>query len=137
MHLGMTGRFEITGENPRIRAGDRYYKLTPDEKHAHVIFETDAGATVTYYDPRRFGSFHWLVPGAPRPLLDHLGPEPLSQEFDGRWLYERSRGRTGAVKAFIMDGKVVVGVGNIYANEALFIAGLRPDRAAGRISLAR
>ena len=68
---------------------------------------------------------------------EHLGPEPLSAEFDGELLYRRSRGRKGPVKNFIMDGKVVVGVGNIYANEALFLAGIRPERAAGRISLAR
>ena len=66
-----------------------------------------------------------------------LGPEPLGDEFDGGLLYRRSRGRKGAVKPFIMDGKIVVGVGNIYANEALFFAGIRPDRAAGRISRAR
>jgi formamidopyrimidine-DNA glycosylase len=70
-------------------------------------------------------------------LLDSLGPEPLAADFDGALLYRRSRGRKGPVKSFLMDQKIVVGVGNIYANEALFLAGIRPDRAAGRISLAR
>jgi formamidopyrimidine-DNA glycosylase len=70
-------------------------------------------------------------------LLAHLGPEPLSEAFDGHLLFRRSRGRKGPIKNFIMDGKVVVGVGNIYANEALFLSGIRPDRAAGRVSLVR
>ena len=73
-------------------------------------------------------------PREQHPLLRHLGPEPLSEDFNGDLLYRRSRGRQGPVKNFIMDGKVVVGVGNIYANEALFLSGIRPDRAAGRIS---
>ena len=69
--------------------------------------------------------------------MHHLGPEPLSADFNGDLLYRRSRGRSAVVKNYIMDGKVVVGVGNIYANEALFLSGIRPDRAAGRISRAR
>ena len=89
-----------------------------------------------YHDPRRFGSFHWLQ-SLQHPLLDHLGPEPLSDSFSGAYLYERSRRRRIPVKQFIMDGKVVVGVGNIYANEALFMAGIHPARAAGRIAEAR
>ena len=70
-------------------------------------------------------------------MLDHLGPEPLSTEFSGAYLYERSRRRQISVKQFVMDGKVVVGVGNIYANEALFMAGIHPARAAGRVALKR
>ncbi len=95
------------------------------------------GHCLRYNDPRRFGCFLWLEPGQQHPLLSHLGPEPLSAEFDGDMLYRRSRGRTGPVKSFIMDGKVVVGVGNIYANEALFLSGIHPKRSAGRISRPR
>lgn len=96
-------------------------------------------------DPRRFGSLHWIAADPVQDdgdlpahfLLDTLGPEPLAPAFDGAWLHARSRGRRVAVKAFVMDAHVVVGVGNIYAAEALFRAGIRPSRAAGRISLAR
>ena len=88
-------------------------------------------------DPRRFGSFHWLGQEPGHPLLDHLGPEPLDDVFTGAYLYRRSRGRKGPVKNFLMDGKVVVGVGNIYANEVLFLSGIHPRRPAGRISKTR
>jgi formamidopyrimidine-DNA glycosylase len=106
-------------------------------RHDHIDILLQGGTCLRYNDPRRFGCFLWIPPGEQHPLLRHLGPEPLSAEFDGDLLYRRSRGRSGPVKNFIMDGKVVVGVGNIYANEALFLSGVRPDRAAGRISLAR
>jgi formamidopyrimidine-DNA glycosylase len=93
--------------------------------------------SLRYHDPRRFGCFLWLEPNEQHRLLSQLGPEPLSGEFDGDYLYQLSRGRTGPVKSFIMDGKVVVGVGNIYANEVLFLSGIHPRRAAGRIARAR
>ena len=79
---------------------------------------------------------HWLSSDS-HALLDHLGPEPLSDAFDGEYLYQQARRRSSAVKLFIMDAKIVVGVGNIYANEALFMAGIRPDRPANRVSKAR
>ena len=125
VHLGMSGSLRVVEETE------------PPSFHDHLDIVFDDGRALRYNDPRRFGSFHWLPPEAGHPLLDHLGPEPLSEAFDGALLYRRSRGRKGPVKNFIMDGKVVVGVGNIYANEALFLAGIRPGRAAGRISLAR
>lgn len=125
VHLGMSGSLRLV--DPAVPAG----------RHDHIDIVFNGGNCLRFNDPRRFGSFHWLVPGEPVPLLDHLGPEPLSEDFDGAYLYRRSRGRKGPVKNFIMDGKVVVGVGNIYANEALFLSGVRPDRAAGRVSLAR
>ncbi len=125
IHLGMSGSLRIVPFGTLPAAHD----------HIDILFEDDV--CLRFNDPRRFGSFHWQMPGAPAPLLEHLGPEPLSDDFDGALLYRRSRGRKGAVKNFIMDGKVVVGVGNIYASEALFLSGIRPDRAAGRISLAR
>jgi formamidopyrimidine-DNA glycosylase len=106
-------------------------------RHDHFDIELSDGNMLRYNDPRRFGCCLWLLPGQSHELLRGLGPEPLSAEFDGAYLYQRSRRRTGPVKAFLMDQKIVVGVGNIYANEALFQAGIRPDRAAGRVSLAR
>ncbi len=125
LHLGMSGSLRVVDP------------ATPPLTHDHVDIVLEGNTCLRFNDPRRFGSLHWLAPGAPRPLLDHLGPEPLSAGFDGALLYRLSRGRRGAVKNFIMDGKVVVGVGNIYASEALFLSGIRPDRAAGRVSLAR
>ncbi len=124
VHLGMSGSLRV---------------LTCDEPpmfHDHIDIILDSGNFLRYNDPRRFGSFHWLK-SDDHPLLNHLGPEPLLDDFDAQWLYDKSRGRRSSVKQFLMDGKIVVGVGNIYANEALFSAGIRPDRAAGRIALAR
>ena len=125
VHLGMSGSLRVITDD------------APPMAHDHIDLLLDDDTRLRFNDPRRFGSFHWVEPGDAHPLLDHLGPEPLSEAFDGALLYRRSRGRKGPVKNFIMDGKVVVGVCNIYANEALFLAGIRPDRAAGRVSLAR
>ncbi|MCB1742078.1 MAG: bifunctional DNA-formamidopyrimidine glycosylase/DNA-(apurinic or apyrimidinic site) lyase [Gammaproteobacteria bacterium] len=126
VHLGMSGSLRVLQreEMPRL--------------HDHIDICFDDGSVLRFHDPRRFGSLHWTSgPSADHPLLRDLGPEPLGNLFDGRHLYERSRGRRLAVKSFIMDAKVVVGVGNIYASESLHLAGLSPVRAAGRISLAR
>lgn len=125
VHLGMSGSLRAVGRD------------VPPGRHDHVDVELDDGLFLRYHDPRRFGCLLWLAPGEIHPLLSDLGPEPLSAEFDGQLLYRRSRGRRGPIKNFIMDGKVVVGVGNIYANEALFLSGIRPSRAAGHISLER
>lgn len=125
VHLGMSGSLRVVA--PADTAG----------RHDHIDLLLDGGACLRYHDPRRFGCFLWQPPGTVHPLLSHLGPEPLSENFDGQLLHRLSRGRKGPVKNFIMDGKVVVGVGNIYANEALFLSGIHPARAAGRISLAR
>lgn len=125
VHLGMSGSLRVVDRDE------------PPSYHDHVDIVFDDGRALRYNDPRRFGCCLWLEPGEPHKLLANLGPEPLGDDFDGALLYRRSRGRRGPVKQFIMDGKVVVGVGNIYANEALFLAGIRPDRAAGRISQAR
>lgn len=125
VHLGMSGSLRVT-------AADE-----PPGFHDHIDLVMEGGHCLRYNDPRRFGSWLWLPPEESHPLLDGLGPEPLEDGFDGEMLYRLSRGRRLPVKQFIMDGKIVVGVGNIYANEALFLAGIRPDRAAGRIGLAR
>ncbi len=126
VHLGMSGSLRVL---PQPREPGR---------HEHIDISLDSGAVLRYTDPRRFGSFHWIE-GDPlaHPLLAGLGPEPWSPDFDGDYLYRRARGRAVPVKAFLMDGKVVVGVGNIYANEALFLAGIHPSRPAGDIGLAR
>jgi len=125
VHLGMSGslRVILDGSAP--------------QKHDHIDISLAGGKILRYCDPRRFGCFLWQEPGEQHTLLKQLGPEPLSDDFHEEHLYRQSRGRKGPVKSFIMDGKVVVGVGNIYANEALFRAGIRPDRQAGRISAAR
>ncbi|MEH6548628.1 MAG: bifunctional DNA-formamidopyrimidine glycosylase/DNA-(apurinic or apyrimidinic site) lyase [Pseudomonadales bacterium] len=126
LHLGMSGSLRIVSANEPSGAHD----------HLDVVFSN--GQALRLRDPRRFGAALWVTGDpAEHSLLSALGPEPLSQDLDGDYLYQRSRGRKGAIKTFIMDGHIVVGVGNIYANEALFAAGIRPDRAAGRVSLAR
>ncbi|MBZ9567416.1 bifunctional DNA-formamidopyrimidine glycosylase/DNA-(apurinic or apyrimidinic site) lyase [Modicisalibacter tunisiensis] len=125
-HLGMSGSLRIA------RLGDA------PKKHDHVDLVVDDGAILRYHDPRRFGFVDWLrgdVGDDPR--LARLGPEPLSPDFDGERLYRLSRGRRLAVKPFLMDNAVVVGVGNIYAAEALFLAGIDPRRPAGRIARER
>jgi formamidopyrimidine-DNA glycosylase len=126
IHLGMSGSLRICDEDDAPR------------KHDHVDIVLDNGRCMRFNDPRRFGLFcWWQAPVNQHPLLRHLGPEPLQDGFSGAYLYQKSRGRRGAVKNFIMDGKVVVGVGNIYASESLFMAGIHPVRAAGRISAVR
>ena len=125
IHLGMSGSLRITSADTLPRKHD----------HIDVIFDDDT--ILRFHDPRRFGSVFWLPPGENHELLDSLGPEPLSADFDGDYLYERSRGRKVAVKQFIMNSQVVVGVGNIYANESLYLSGIHPARYAGRISRQR
>tara|TARA_R110002110_G_scaffold205066_7_gene416986 strand:- start:108160 stop:108972 length:813 start_codon:yes stop_codon:yes gene_type:complete len=125
VHLGMSGSLRVVDANEQ------------PGRHDHIDIVMESGSCLRFNDPRRFGCFLWIAPDEEHPLLGHLGPEPLSEAFDGAYLYHRARGRRGPIKNFIMDGKVVVGVGNIYANEALFLSGIRPQRAAGRISLRR
>ena len=126
MHLGMSGSLRIIKNE------------TPPNKHDHldIVFESDTILRLRV--PRRFGSIH-VTTGDPlkHELLRHLGPEPLDNSFDGNYLYLKSRGRKQGVKTFIMDSRNVVGIGNIYACEALFSAGITPRRAAGRISRER
>ncbi|RDI98825.1 bifunctional DNA-formamidopyrimidine glycosylase/DNA-(apurinic or apyrimidinic site) lyase [Dyella solisilvae] len=130
LHLGMTGVLRV---------------LPPDAlvgKHDHVDIALEASATegprvLRFTDARRFGCLLWQPPGETHELLAALGPEPLTDDFDGDLLWRLSRGRTAAVKLFLMDNAVVVGVGNIYASEALFAAGIDPRRPAGEVSRAR
>ncbi len=122
-HLGMSGSL-------RVMPAD-----APWLKHDHYELRLDTGRGLRFNDPRRFGSLHWVT-GDPleHPLLAGLGPEPLDAGFDGACLAARAKGRKVAIKQFLMDQRVVVGVGNIYASEALFRAGIHPRRAAGRVS---
>lgn len=125
LHLGMSGSLRIVDASLR------------PEKHDHVDLVLDSGRAVRLNDPRRFGALLFSPEPDIHPLLEHLGPEPLSEAFTGAWLAERARGRRTSVKTFIMDNQIVVGVGNIYAQESLFLAGIHPSRPAGRISAAR
>ena len=126
VHLGMSGSLRI---------------CQPDEPpsiHDHVDVVMESGHCIRYRDPRRFGCFLWTSePLDEHKLIRNLGPEPLTRSFSGEGLHQLSRGRKIAVKNFIMDAHIVVGVGNIYANEALYHAGIMPTRQAGRISLQR
>lgn len=122
VHLGMSGRLCVC---PADLAPGRH-------DHADLVF--DDGSCLRFTDPRRFGAILWCAAAEEHPLLAGLGPEPLSAALTGDYLAERAAGRRVAVKSFIMDQRVVVGVGNIYASEALFRAGIDPARPAGRIS---
>lgn len=126
LHLGMSGSLRVVPIT------------TSRGKHDHFEMLLSSGQCLRLNDPRRFGAVLWQDPDEPElALLSRLGPEPLTEDFNGSLLYQASRSRKSSVKTFIMDNAVVVGVGNIYATEALFAAGIDPRRAAGRISLAR
>jgi len=126
LHLGMSGSLRLTTPD------------TPLKKHDHFILRLSSGMELRLHDPRRFGAVLWHEGETGlHPLLADLGPEPLLDEFNAEYLYRSCRGRKTTIKQHIMNGRVVVGVGNIYASEALFLAGIHPKRAAGRISRAR
>jgi formamidopyrimidine-DNA glycosylase len=130
IHLGMSGSL-------RVVAPDR-----PPRKHDHVDLILSDGRCLRFHDPRRFGLILWTTdpPEVARerhPLLEGLGPEPFDPAFDGTHLHRLASHRRVAVKSFIMDASVVVGVGNIYASESLFLARIHPNRGCHRIGLAR
>ncbi|MBI2509052.1 MAG: bifunctional DNA-formamidopyrimidine glycosylase/DNA-(apurinic or apyrimidinic site) lyase [Betaproteobacteria bacterium] len=126
LHLGMSGRLWLAN-------GD-----APVTDHDHFDLVLENGTVVRLRDPRRFGLVLWQAGEALRhPLLAGIGPEPLSAEFDGAWLHRATRKRSAAIKLVLMDSHVVAGVGNIYANEALFRAGIPPRTAARRLSRGR
>ena len=126
VHLGMSGSLRLAGP------------AEPWKKHDHVGLLMSSGYELRLHDPRRFGCVLWITGDAlQHPLLSALGPEPLEESFHDDHLFERSRGRKTSVKAFLMDQSVVVGVGNIYAAETLFQAGIAPGRAAGEVSRPR
>ncbi len=126
IHLGMSGSLRIVTTDHSVG------------KHDHLDFIFSDNTVLRYNDPRKFGAILWSPDAInTHPLIKPLGPEPLSTDFDGPYLYQRASSRKTPVKAFIMDSRVVVGVGNIYASESLYQAGIHPSRQAGRIALKR
>jgi len=139
MHLGMSGRFEIARPEGAVRPGEFHYAPDPDPKHAHVVFDTEEGDRVTYYDPRRFG-YMALLDTATRdlhPWFAGLGPEPLSPVFDADLLEGAFAGRKQGPKTLLLDQRIVAGLGNIYVVEALNRARISPFKPAGAIKKAR
>jgi formamidopyrimidine-DNA glycosylase len=139
MHLGMSGRFEIARPEGVERPGEFHYAPDPDPKHAHIVFETEAGARVTYYDPRRFG-YMALINTATlhlHPWFAGLGPEPLSDDFDAGRLRAAFKDRKQGPKTLLLDQRIVAGLGNIYVCEALHRAHISPLKAGGKVSRAK
>lgn len=135
MHLGMSGRFEIEGRRP----GDFHHRVAASAKHAHVVFETEAGDVITFYDPRRFGFMDLASQEklGQLPWFAAMGPEPLSNAFDDAYLAQAFEGRKQGPKTLLLDQHIVAGIGNIYACEALNRARISPFNPAGGISRAR
>lgn len=126
LHLGMTGNLR--------------WLTAPTEpgRHDHLDIVFHDASLLRFHDPRRFGLALWTRdPPLDHPVLCTLGPEPLGEEFDGEYLYRRARGRSVALKSFLMDQHIVVGVGNIYASEALFLAGIHPAHPAQNVAQER
>jgi formamidopyrimidine-DNA glycosylase len=139
MHLGMSGRFEVTHPEGTTRPGDFHYAPAPDQKHAHVEFVTDDGVRVTYYDPRRFG-FMALINTATlnlHPWFAGMGPEPLDPRFDGAHLKAAFKDRKQGPKTLLLDQHIVAGLGNIYVCEALHRSRISPFKPAGKVSAPR
>lgn len=122
IHLGMSGSLRVLPEEQ------------PAGKHDHVDLVMSNGKVLRYTDPRRFGAWLWSCDPEGSNVLAHLGPEPLSDAFNGDYLFAKSRGKRTAIKPWLMDNRLVVGVGNIYASESLFTAGILPDRPAASLS---
>ncbi|WP_339141633.1 bifunctional DNA-formamidopyrimidine glycosylase/DNA-(apurinic or apyrimidinic site) lyase [Pseudoalteromonas galatheae] len=125
LHLGMSGSLRVVDG------------AEPLKKHDHVEIILASGKSLRLNDPRRFGAFLWQGVGEDHSVFEKLGPEPLTELFTAEYLFEKSRGKKQPIKQFVMDNHVVVGVGNIYANESLFKAGIHPKKEAGKISLKR
>jgi formamidopyrimidine-DNA glycosylase len=125
LHLGMSGKLRVVPTS------------TPLVKHDHLDICVENGLCLRLNDPRRFGACLWQAQGDNAGVLAKLGPEPLTEEFDGERLFQLSRAKTQAVKNFVMDNKTVVGVGNIYASESLYLAGISPLKPAKSISKKR
>ena len=132
MHLGMSGRFTVNSE----ASAEFHHDPGTNPAHDHVVFHMQGGATVTYNDPRRFGFMElWPIAAlATYPRLEHLGPEPLSNQFSAAYLNEVLAGKTAPIKAALLDQAVIAGLGNIYVCEALFRAGLSPRRKSRSIA---
>ncbi|MBE9516420.1 MAG: bifunctional DNA-formamidopyrimidine glycosylase/DNA-(apurinic or apyrimidinic site) lyase [Proteobacteria bacterium] len=125
IHLGMSGSLAVVPSD------------TPYRPHDRVAFDLDDGNSLRLHDPRRFGAVLWAGHAPEKhKLLKDIGPEPLSDDFNADVLYRHSRKRKRGMRDFLLDGHIIAGIGNIYANEALFQAGVRPSRAAGRLTRA-
>jgi len=136
MHLGMSGSFHVFDEKKRSAPGRYYHERSKHTAHDHVVFHMSSGATVTFNDPRRFGSMK-LVARAKldaEPLLKGLGPEPLGNEFDAAMLARACHAKKTSLKAALLDQRIVAGLGNIYVCEALHRALLSPKRKASTIA---
>ena len=134
MHLGMTGRFHVQGRpsDKPLLLGEYELSVAAGEKHMHAVFDMADGGRVAYFDPRRFG-YMLLIPEtelAAHPLMRGLGVEPLTDDLDPPYLAQRAAGRKTDLKAFLLDQRIIAGLGNIYVCEALFRAGLKPSRRA-------
>ncbi|ORU89466.1 MAG: DNA-formamidopyrimidine glycosylase [Cycloclasticus sp. symbiont of Poecilosclerida sp. M] len=126
IHLGMSGSLRVTTTDE------------PPEKHDHIDIIMDDGNCLRYRDPRRFGCFLWTEqPTEHHKLIQHLGPEPFNKAFNLNYFHAQAKTKKTSIKQFIIDGKIVVGVGNIYASEALFLSGIHPKRAANKVSKKR
>jgi formamidopyrimidine-DNA glycosylase len=123
IHLGMSGNLRVVEPGTAI------------QKHDHVDLIISVGKIIRFNDPRRFGCVLWAEKWSEHKLIKHLGVEPLTESFTGKYLHFKAKGKKTTIKQFIMNGKLVVGVGNIYANEALFLAGIHPSRVASKVSL--
>ena len=137
MHLGMTGRLSIDQANGKsLELGDFEYEQKPTPKHEHIVFHLADGTAVRYSDTRRFGLMD-LIPGATLPthaLFKGLGIEPLGPDFTPDWLASWLKGKATSIKAALVDQRLIAGIGNIYACEALFRAGISPMRLAGTLA---
>jgi len=125
LHLGMSGSIRVVSRS------------LPLKKHEHFELMLDNNTSLRFDDPRRFGAILWKNSGETLPLFASLGPEPLSDNFNAKDIFQHSRGKTQNIKTFIMNSQVVVGVGNIYASESLFLARISPKTKSGKISLKR
>lgn len=124
-HLGMSGSLRLSNSEAELR------------KHDHVIFHLENGQEMRFHDPRRFGCLLWSNDPSNHQLIRHLGPEPLEDTFSSAYLYERSRTSKSDIKQFIMNNKIVVGIGNIYACESLFLSGISPKSVSQKVSKKR
>jgi len=138
MHLGMSGRFTIEHGTQTIAFGDYVYNTGADAKHDHVVFTLANGARIVYNDPRRFGFMVLSTVGewTAHPLFADLGVEPLGNELSATYLARKAQGKRSDLKSFLLDQRVVAGLGNIYVSEALHQAALSPRRVAGSLSRA-
>ena len=123
IHLGMSGNLRVVASDMAV------------QKHDHVDFLINTGKIIRFNDPRRFGCVLWAENWPEHKLIQGLGLEPLTAEFTGAYLHKKAKGKKTSIKQFVMNGKLVVGVGNIYANEALFLAGIHPAKTVCKVSL--